>query len=70
MYVFPSTIGSPNVPRTSVRNLAPYRDSVLPHADRMESLGISVPAAGDAQLSFLPVLYKFARQTMRTVVKC
>jgi hypothetical protein len=30
----------------------------------------SVPAAGHAQLFFLPVLYKFARQTMRTVVKC
>jgi hypothetical protein len=42
----------PKCPRTSVRNLAPYRDSVLPHADRMESFGISVPAAGDAQLAF------------------
>ena len=27
-------------------------------------------SGGDAQLFFLPVLYKFARQTMRTVVKC
>ena len=69
MYVFPSTIGSPNVPRASIRNLAPYCDSVLPHGDRMESFGISVPATGDAQLFFLPVLYKFARQTMGTMVK-
>jgi hypothetical protein len=51
MYVFPSTIGSPNVP-LKCQEFSAYRDSVLPHADRMESFGISVPAAGDAQLVF------------------
>lgn len=50
------------------QDFAPYRDSLWLHADRLEALGIRGQRRG-CPIVFLPMLDKFAGQTVRAVMK-